>query len=345
MRRPNAYAVYLALGGATSFLSNMIFIVLAVYYVQIVGMNPFQLVLVGTMLEVTIFLFELPTGVVADVYSRRLSVIVGQALIGVCFVIEGLAPLFVAILLAEVIRGVGETFISGALAAWITDELGEDRVGDAFLRVRQVGQIGGLAGLVAGVGLATVDLQLPIVLGGALSIGVAVALALVMPETGFHPAPRGERGSWQALGATFREGVSVARRRPTTLMLLLTSIVYGAFSEGFDRLWEAHFLLSVGFPGLGTFAPVVWIGGIQVGAKLISLVVAEVAVRRLRLRERLRWQGHETLALALVVTYVVLIVGVVGFGLAGNFVLAVGAYWIAIAARTVGGRSTTCGST
>jgi MFS transporter, DHA3 family, tetracycline resistance protein len=42
------------------------FTVSAVYFVQEVGMNPLELVLVGTAMEVTIFVFEVPTGVVAD---------------------------------------------------------------------------------------------------------------------------------------------------------------------------------------------------------------------------------------------------------------------------------------
>jgi hypothetical protein len=46
------------------------------------GLNPLQLVLVGTVLEATAFLAEIPTGVLADVYSRRWSVIVGGPLVG-----------------------------------------------------------------------------------------------------------------------------------------------------------------------------------------------------------------------------------------------------------------------
>ena len=40
---------------------------------------PLQLVLVGTTLELACFLFEIPTGIVADLYSRRLSVVIGVA--------------------------------------------------------------------------------------------------------------------------------------------------------------------------------------------------------------------------------------------------------------------------
>lgn len=130
----DAYRVYMGMRAADAAFRSMIYILLAVYYVQTVGMNPLQLVLVGTVLEATCFLFEIPTGVVADVYSRRLSVIIGFTLVGICFIGEGLLPLFGAILLAEVVRGVGETFISGAEDAWIADELGEERLAHVYLR-------------------------------------------------------------------------------------------------------------------------------------------------------------------------------------------------------------------
>ena len=57
----------------------------AVYRVDVVGLNPLQLILVGTTLEVAAFSAEIPTGVIADVYSRKLSLIIGYIVIGVGF--------------------------------------------------------------------------------------------------------------------------------------------------------------------------------------------------------------------------------------------------------------------
>jgi len=101
-------------------LAPMIFTASSVYQITMVGLTPLQLVLVGTTLEVTAFVFEIPTGVVADIYSRRLSVIIGTFLFGLGFLVEGLFPLFWVVLLSQVIWGLGWTFISGAHEAWIT---------------------------------------------------------------------------------------------------------------------------------------------------------------------------------------------------------------------------------
>ena len=89
MKKLDAYRIYLILSGADGMISSIIFTVNMIYQVTVVGLNPLQLVLVGTTLEATAFLFEIPTGVVADVYSRRLSVIIGYVLIGIGFLVEG----------------------------------------------------------------------------------------------------------------------------------------------------------------------------------------------------------------------------------------------------------------
>src|SRR6187551_3087200 len=98
--RLSATNVYLILAGGSSFLLMLNFTINLVYQVETVGLNPLQLVLVGTLLELVCFLGEIPTGVVADVYSRRLSIIIGYVLLGIGFIIEGSFPRFETILLA-----------------------------------------------------------------------------------------------------------------------------------------------------------------------------------------------------------------------------------------------------
>ena len=79
IRKVDAYKLYLFFTSVQAFALSTVFTVNLVYQVQQVGLNPLQLVLIGTALELTAFLMEIPTGVVADVYSRRLSVILGSS--------------------------------------------------------------------------------------------------------------------------------------------------------------------------------------------------------------------------------------------------------------------------
>ena len=76
-KRIPAYTIYLVIQGSFGMFFTMMALVSAIYRVESAGLDPLQLVLVGTVLETTVFLFEIPTGIVADVYSRRLSVIIG----------------------------------------------------------------------------------------------------------------------------------------------------------------------------------------------------------------------------------------------------------------------------
>src|SRR5512137_2709922 len=164
----NAYSVYLFSEFTLALLFSMMFVVDGVYQVSLVGLNALQLVLVGTTLEISAFVFEVPTGVVADVFSRRLSIIVGMFVMGLAFIVEGSFPSFAPILLAQVLWGLGYTFTSGATEAWIADEVGEERSGQAFLRASQISTLGSLIGIGAGTLLGTLGIQIPIVLGGAL---------------------------------------------------------------------------------------------------------------------------------------------------------------------------------
>ena len=90
MKKLDAKFVYLTSSFMAGFILSIVFAANQLYRVQTVGLDPLQLVLVGTTLEVTAFLFEIPTGVVADVYSRRLSVVIGTFLFGLGFLVEGL---------------------------------------------------------------------------------------------------------------------------------------------------------------------------------------------------------------------------------------------------------------
>lgn len=313
-RKLPAYTVFLIISGAAAVLFTTYGFITAIYRVQTAGLNPFQLVLVGTVLELSVFLFEIPTGLVADVYSRRLSVIIGYALIGAGFALEGTLPLFATILLAQVLWGVGYTFISGAQDAWLADEIGEEQLTQAYLRASQMGRVGSLAGIVIGMSLGTVRLGLPMLIAGAFFVLLSFFLILFMPETGFAPTPRPERNSWGKMTDTFRDGVRVVRGRSMLMLILAITIFFGLSSEGWDRLREAHLLENFSFPTIGPLeGPVLWFGVLSIVGLALAFAATEVIRRRVgeeREEVLIGWQ----LALNLVV-----IGGIAFFGLAQGF--------------------------
>jgi DHA3 family tetracycline resistance protein-like MFS transporter len=294
------------------------------YRIETVGLNPFQLVLVGTVLEITAFTFEVPTGIVADLYSRRLSVIIGMFLFGAGFMFEGLFPHLITVLIAQVIWGAGWTFISGAREAWIADELGEEGIGRVYLRGSQIHQAGWILGIPLAVVLGSVSLSLPMVVGGALLVGLGLFLIAVMPEHGFKPVPRGERTTFGSMTDTFREGVGTIRGRPVLITIVAIAVLMGAASEGYDRLWANHLVDNFSFPDLPA-GPldnvVVWFGLIEVVGMGISIGVAEV------LRRKINTDSHHAVARTLLFSTSMVVLSLAGFALAGSFGLAVGFVW------------------
>jgi len=321
VKKLNAYPTYLFMIGADGAFSSLIFTVNMIYQATVVGLDALQLVLVGTTLELTAFLFEVPTGVVADVYSRRWSIVLGYALIGIGFIIEGVFPVFAAVLIAQVVWGIGYTFTSGATEAWLTDEIGEDKAGRAFLRASQVARLGTLIGIAASVILGNERVNLPIIAGGIGFIAIGVFLAIAMPETGFAPTPRGERSSFQALWHTFRQGIAMIRQRPALTRILGIGWFHGLYSEGVDRLWTPFLLLFV-FPSFGGITTVTWFGIIRVGGIVLGIVANEIAHRRVKMED------EAVLRRALFAVNAAMVGALVAFAAAFDVWFAVIAYWL-----------------
>ncbi len=246
--KPNALLVYLFIEFSGSMFFGMMFVTTSLYEATVAGLTPVQLILVGTALELSAFLFEVPTGVVADAYSRRLSIIVGYILMGMGFLVEGFFPAFLPILLAQVIWGLGYTFTSGATQAWITDEVGEEPANKLFLRGTRFGLFASLIGIGLAMWIGANNASLPIRVGALGVLCMGLTLIVIMPETGFHPTPKEDRNTWQHMWHTFNQGLKAVRGRPRLITIVGVGLFYGLYSEGFDRLWVKHLLDTFDLP-------------------------------------------------------------------------------------------------
>ncbi|MBN1316781.1 MAG: MFS transporter [Anaerolineales bacterium] len=280
-RRPfDAFSIYLIMVTIEGFIYSLYATVDYVYRATFVTDDPFQLALISTVFPVIIMLFEIPTGIVADVFSRRLSVIIGFVLMGFGAFIEGILPVFEWVLLAQVVWGIGYTFISGALDAWIADEVGQERVGKAYMRSAQISQIAYLVAIPISTTLGAIALQIPIILSGAVLVLLSVFLIVFMPEEGFRRNPLEKRESWRVMINTFRDGVRLVRGRPMLVAILVISAVYGLSSLGFDNLWTLNMLENVPFPARWDLEPVVWFGILNGIVSVLGLLGTEIVRRR-----------------------------------------------------------------
>jgi len=314
--------VYLVLQFVLGLAFALAWTLLGLYYVQEVGLTPLELLLVGAVLEAAVFLLEVPTGVIADVSSRRLSVILGAVFLGLGMLLVGLLPSFWGLVLAMLVCAVGYTCLSGAGQAWLADEVGESAAAPLYLAGSQAGRGGGLAGIPLAAGLATWDLQVPIVLGGVLLLGLALWLRLYMPEQGFTPAPAGERQTWRALTSTFRHGVGEVHRSRVLTGLMLAALLFGASGEALDRLKDFLLVKEVGLPG--GLSAATWFAGLAFVTTAVGYTVTATLLRRLRT------VTPEWAAFALRVVVVLSVVSMLVFAYAP-------AFWLAAVALTVYG--------
>ncbi|MDX6513419.1 MAG: transporter, family, tetracycline resistance protein, partial [Gaiellaceae bacterium] len=118
------------------------YVFIAVFLVRDLHMSPLQLILMGTVMEAAIFVCEVPTSIVADTYSRRLSIVVSLFVQGAAIILVGAAPSATVAIAGWGVWGFGWTFMSGAWEAWITDEVGAGNVGPVFLRGTRVSFVG-----------------------------------------------------------------------------------------------------------------------------------------------------------------------------------------------------------
>ena len=293
-----------------------------VYMVQDAGLDPLQMLLVGTVLEASVLLFEIPTGVVADQVSRRLSVIVGLLLMGSGFLLFAAVPEFYWILAAQVVWGIGATFISGAWPAWLSGEVGVDRANRAFLTGSQLGHVGALVGIGLAIYIGYYVSAYAIATGGAGFIGLALLMCLVMREERFVPSDPGKRPSWRGMVTGARDGVVVVRSQAWLARMVWVMLIFGAFSEGWDRLFTPFLLESFALPQIGQVDGVVWWGVLAAVAHIVGLGATTLAKRYVAL--------EDTERLSRVLSWLLLGIGVSVVVLVqlGSFFAVIAVFWL-----------------
>jgi DHA3 family tetracycline resistance protein-like MFS transporter len=326
MARAPASTVYLWTEAASGFLFTLMGTVFSVYLIVEGELGPFRLLILGTVLEGTVLLFEVPTGVVADTLSRRLSIQVGFALTGIGFAVTGAVASFPWFVVGQALWGIGYTFTSGAQEAWITDEVGEEAAATLYVRGTQRWQVGALLGIPTAVGLGAIGLGLPFVASGVGFVILAGLLVWKMPEDHFHRAPKGERTTMRG---TFRDGVRAIRTSHVLLLVMAVALLHGAATEGFDRLSTLHLLEDTTFPEVDRLGLVAWFGVIEAVGLLLALVAAEILKRRADLADR----AEATKVLAGI--DLLLVAAVVAFGLVSGFWVALAAFWLVSLLREI----------
>ena len=212
------------------------------------GLSGAQISALFAIWSVTGFVAEVPSGALADRWSRHGVVVLASVLQAVAFVVWTAAPELWAFAVGFVIWGVAGAMVSGASEALVYDGLAA------------VGAEAGYARVNGAMTAAELLVQIPTALaasalfavGGYAAVGwasvgtclAAAALALRFPE-----APRQASDDGDSLAGTLRQGIDEAVHRPGLRLLVLAVALIG----GLDAV-EEYFPVLAGEWGVPTTA-------------------------------------------------------------------------------------------
>jgi len=245
------YFVYTMLKG---FSFGLIGAMWVIFLTQHRGLSLAQAALVDVMFFVAAAFGEVPTGIVADRFGRKTSLIAGAALLSVGILGWTFVPTLPLIMLSYFGMGVGFTFLSGAEDALFYESV--QLAGRADDYTRLVGRAGAAfqgalaLGSVASGLLASITLILPMLICGlSLLIMLGVVLTFKEPQT---QEPSGSQAR-KSIGAILRQSLALMRARPALLypMIYLALVPIASFITETLFLQPQALLLGVPLAGIG----------------------------------------------------------------------------------------------
>jgi MFS family permease len=307
---------YLAIVGIYTLSASLIWGVNTLFLLD-AGLDIFEVFLANAAFTAGMVVFEIPTGVVADTVGRRASFLLSTvvllagtlAYVWIAAADGGLAP-FVG---ASVVLGLGFTFYSGAVEAWMVDALADsgytgelDRI---FARGAMVSSGAMLLGTLGGGALGMVDLALPFVArSGLLALAFVVAW-FVMHDAGFERRSLRPGTLPAELGLVARAGLRYGWSvRPVRWLYYLGSVQWAFLAWGFYA-WQPYLL------ELLDRGDAIWVAGVVAAGLSLATIAGNSLVELLA-----RSCGRRTTLL--IPATALLAAATAGIGLVDSFVLA-----------------------
>lgn len=201
------------------------------------GLGIGEVFIANALFSVGMVLFEIPTGVVADTLGRRISYLLSVTILAVTTILYLVAAQAEAGLVVfgavSILMGLGFTFYSGALEAWLVDALGT--VGDerpldhVFARGQQMSGTSMLIGTITGGLLGQLDLAVPFIVRSALLVVVFVLSARLMHDIGFTKKSLRLAEMPTAMADQAKVGIRHGWRHGGLRLLMMSAAIRGVF--------------------------------------------------------------------------------------------------------------------
>ena len=280
------------------------------------GLNIFEVFIANAVFTASMTLFEIPTGVFADTKGRRFSFLVSTLVLflGTCGYLS--VSLFEGGVLAfsffSIILGLGFTFYSGAVEAWVVDELHEagfkGPLDNIFSKGATVSGITMIIGTIAGGGMGYLDLRLPFAARALALIILFIFALFFMKEKGFTPLGNKETFITHLKRIT-TNSIEQGWNKKTLRFFMLISFFQSAF-----MMWGFYASQPYLLDFIGS-REAVWISGLVAA----SIALAQIGGNSLVIPLIRKIKKRTTILLISASTAVVLTAGI---GLAGNFITA-----------------------
>ncbi|WP_100374750.1 MFS transporter [Bacillus sp. FJAT-45037] len=168
-----------------------------ILYLLSINFTMFQVGILQAALNLSMFLMEVPSGIISDKFGRKKALLIGHSMIVVYLCIFLLSSDFYILLLGHVIFGAGLTFISGTDQAYLYDSLkteGKEKAYGKAIGTYNAIVITALA-IAIGIGGFMQELSWSYVfIGGIIAQSLAIFLLLFLKEINFKAidASKGE---------------------------------------------------------------------------------------------------------------------------------------------------------
>ncbi|MCC7432130.1 MFS transporter [Candidatus Peregrinibacteria bacterium] len=198
----------------------------------------------------SMFIFEVPTGAIADVYGRKTSFVISCFLLGTSMFAYGASSSFLSFLLAETICGLALTFATGAFEAWAVDRLkqlgSETTINHLMVRQAQIEKLGAMCGAALGAWLNNKNIVIPWIAAGSVQIFTGLAALILMKEEGFKPKANSLQESHQALKSTVKNSLSQIKQNQAVGFTVISGALYNLCLQPTNMQWQPYFSSFLG---------------------------------------------------------------------------------------------------
>ena len=284
------------------------------------GLNIQEVFIANAFFALGSAVFEIPTGVFADTRGRRFSFLMSVFVLA----LATLGYVIVSLLggrvfwfsLSSIFLGLGFTFYTGAVEAWVVDELkvtgSTEDLDPVFAKGAAISGIAMFAGTIGGGFLGTVDLVYPYFVRSGLLVALFFYGLFFMHERGFDATKVVSSGYFNAIRVVTKDSIQFGWKNRVVRLMIIATVIQSVFMMWGFYGWQPYLLDMLGR------REAAWISGFIAAAVAFATVIGNMCLPLIRRFVRRR-------SIILLGGVLAMAAGSIAMGVTNSFPLALGA--------------------